>query len=147
MRARIDETGIVVQGVFIPQGQTGDPFFYTGGFTKRGWPELVMMGGHELLGQHLGNVAMTLLVNEVKPEPGDRIIVEYDDAPDVEFRFGAVRPQWVPEHITLPKRAGLGDPVGAVQVIWHDAQGRWPGEPGWEDYAGQPMLAGSTDGS
>jgi uncharacterized protein DUF4262 len=137
-RATIVEHGWMVQGVFpttesVARGETLT-FAYTVGLTAKGLPEMI------LVGLPLDGAADWL--NDAARQAVERGAVELDTDVDgiiagVSVRFTAT----TTAPLSVARRL-YGAGVRAVQMLWPDDQGRFPGDPAYDAVYGkqQPLL-------
>jgi uncharacterized protein DUF4262 len=137
-RATIAEHGWMVQGVFptaesVARGETLT-FAYTAGLTARGLPEMILVG--------LPLDGAADLLNDAAKIAVERGAVEFDADVDgiiagfpVRFTAATTAPLSV-------ARSLYGSRVRAVQMLWPDDQGRFPGDPAYDAVYGnqQPLL-------
>lgn len=129
-RALIAEHGWMVQGVFPTVDEPGPGFAYTVGLTANGRPELVVSGlGYEQGGAILNAAARRHLADELRPG----MVVE--GIASVPFTVVAA------PHAEIGMVRNLyGDRAEAVQLVWPDRGGNYPGDPGWTLGDGQPIY-------
>jgi hypothetical protein len=138
--AGVDElhSAVAEHGWLVVSGPLGDALpqvTSTVGLTARGLPELAVSG----LDADTGGA----LLHELAGRLADGEVVE-DGAPVHDLLDGAdpcldepVRPA-----VALPAGDLYGDAVVVRQLVWPDAEGRLPGEPGFAHPALQPLLPG-----
>jgi hypothetical protein len=103
------------------------PFAYTVGLTEKGHPELALVALDDRLSGMILNALGEAAVDGAHLEAGQRL----------EGLIGNDLSLQVLE-CPDPLRANLfsayvdGDPPAALQIVWPDAQGRFPGEPGFD---------------
>jgi hypothetical protein len=118
----IREHGWMIQGVFPTANDPCVGFSYTVGLTAAGLPELVISGlPHETGGAILNDAARRHLADEILPG------ATVDDIASVPFR--AVDAPLA--EVNMARNLYGDDRVRAVQLVWPDAGGFYPGEPGW----------------
>jgi hypothetical protein len=129
----IDRYGWAVQGV--QRSALHAPFSYTVGLTLRGLPELVVTGRGAVASAIVLNDAARLLVDRAAaPEPGALLAVGGGQLEVVSLPH--------PEaHLFVATGLFGEDVVSALQLVWADAQQRWP----WDarhggGRGGQPVL-------
>lgn len=129
----IAKHGWMVQGVFPTRNDPDAPFAYTVGLTAAGLPELVISGlSAETSCALLNNAARRSLGEEFKPgqvlDGIASVPFRVVDAPSAEVNMA---------HHLYEDRD-----VRALQLVWPDKGGAYPGEPGWSlpDDA-QPIYA------
>ncbi len=119
-QARIGEVikkyGWMVQGVF-PTGPADLGFAYTIGLTEAGLPELIISGTYDNQAKNLLNSAARQHASNEFAH-GDTV----DGIANVPFR--AIDAPEAPINIAHQR---YGSRVRAVQLVWPDANGRWPG--------------------
>ena len=136
----IDGAGHIVMGI-----QADPPFAYTAGLWEKGMPELIMFG----LSGPTSMAILNRVVDHIKTngmiQDGDLL----DDIATMPTKIGAVHDRHVVEHFKVAferierVKAEVAAPY-ALQIIWPDTQGRFPGDPLFEDRfsARQPLLNG-----
>lgn len=131
MMDRIIKHGHQVTIVFptkesIADGSMDYAFAYTIGRTMKDRPELLVTGS-------LPPEALGMILNETARVDDERPISAGDSVDEVldGYPVRIVR-------VTDPKTAGMtmalhymGDDIDALQVLWPDSAGRFPGEPGF----------------
>lgn len=130
--ATIAEHGWMIQGVFPTEADPGVEFAYTVGLTVAGLPELVISGlPLELAGTLLNDAARHSMGSEVKP--GDVL----NNIASVPFKVIAApkAPVNLARHLYSP------DTVLALQLVWPDDQGSYPGDAGWTLGDAQEVFA------
>jgi hypothetical protein len=130
----VQENGWLV--VTAPLGDGLPDATTTVGLTARGLPELAVVGlGHETGGALLHEVATRLTSGQAledgAPVPG------LVDGPHDPCLDEPVRPQ-----VQLPAADLYGDDVLLRQLVWHDAEGRLPGDDGFAHDDLQPLVPG-----
>lgn len=96
------------------------PVAYTVGLAQRGGPELLVTGVERQRAEQLLLHAAQEIIRGYVPMPGDRIT----------FPDGLLA-EWVE----------VERPVAALQLVWVDAEDRWPWDPTFNDgRGGQPIL-------
>ncbi len=134
VRDLIAEHGWMVQGVFPTETSPGAPFAYTIGLTAAGLPELVIAGlPAETAGAILNTAARHHLTDEIKPG------AVLDDLASVPFRVVAAPSAEIQQARNIYPAAG----VRAVQLVWPDDAGAFPGDGGWSLGDAQPIYDGS----
>lgn len=128
--AVIDEHGWMIQGVFDNDGGPG--FAYTVGLTPAGLPELVMSGlDHNTMATLLNAAAKRSLSEEVKV--GDLL----DGIASVGLRVvGAPGAE-----VNMARHLYGGSTVQALQLVWPDKAGAYPGDDDWSLGGLQPIFA------
>lgn len=127
----IAEHGWMIQAVFGTATDHDAPFAYTVGLTAAGLPELVVSGlPYETSGSILNDAARRHLADEI--QPGATV----DDIASVPFRAVAAP---LAEVNMARNLYGL-DRVRAVQLVWPDDAGNYPGDVGWKLGNGQPIY-------
>jgi hypothetical protein len=121
IREKIAEHGWMVQGVFPTTMQEGPAFGYTIGLTDAGLPELLLVGnlGFPNLQALLNGAALMHVKNEI--QPGD----ELTDLANMPFRVIAASTSEL--GMAHNYYRGLKE-VRALQLIWPDPDGKFPGE-------------------
>jgi hypothetical protein len=118
----ITERGWMIQGVFPTENDPGVDFAYTVGLTAAGLPELVISGlPHETAATLLNDAARHSLTAEVKP--GDVL----NDIASVPFKV-APAPR---AEVNMARHLYGPDTVLALQLVWPDNEGFYPGDAGW----------------
>ncbi len=132
----IAELGWMVQGVFPTADDPCVGFCYTVGLTAAGLPELVIAGvPYETGGPILNDAARRHLAEEIAPG------ATVDGLASVPFR--AVDAPLA--EVNMPRNLYGADRVRAVQLVWPDDGGAYPGEPGWSLGDGvQPIYREET---
>jgi hypothetical protein len=134
-----DETiaryGWMIQSVF-PVDPGGVGFSYTVGLAGKGLPEFIVFGWDQGLAQSvLNHLALRAIGGE--PFAADRELVGVLEGHTLRtYQVGDSS-----EHLTMSNaryRRG-GDPVAALQLVWPDMAGRWPGDPDC-NITWQPLL-------
>lgn len=129
----IAEHGWMVQGVFPRAGDEGTPFSYTVGLTAAGLPELVISGlPAELAGELLNTAAHQSLTTEFT---AGQVLT---DAASVPLRVVEAPAA----EVNVAHRLYPGS-VRALQLVWPDAAGVFPGDPGWSHGDAQPLYTTS----
>lgn len=120
-RTIIAEHGWMIQGVFPTATSPGTPFAYTIGLTASGVSELVISGlDANTAGSILNAAARRHLAEELRPG----MVVE--GLASVPFVVVAA-----PFAEVGMARNMYGDRVGAVQLVWPDEGGAYPGDERW----------------
>jgi hypothetical protein len=128
----IAEHGWMVQGVFPREYDTEAPFAYTVGLTVAGLPEIVVAGLPADLAQQILNAAARRML-DVEFQPGEMV----DDVASVSFRVMAAPDAAVNmAHHLYPARR-----VRALQLVWPDKDGAYPGDERWTLGDAQPVYA------
>ena len=118
----IAKHGWMIQGVFPREGDIDVPFAYTVGLTEAGLPELVIAGlGWPDAGHILNDAARRHTADEILPG------ATVDGVASVPFRAVAAPLA----EVNMARNLYGADRVRAVQLVWPDAGGAYPGEPGW----------------
>lgn len=125
----------------MPDGDGSYPFTYTVGLTEtRDHAELIVWGLNPGLAHGVLGCAIELIDAGAALADGDRyegVLAGYDvlvrDVADPESR-----------PLNLARGYNGGRPVKAVQILWPDSQGRFPGEPGCEESC-EASQAQTTD--
>ena len=129
---KIAAHGWAVQGV---GGDDEDPSFaYTVGLADQGRPELVMFG----LPIQIMHGLLNDLARQDLPEPGSFI----SEVANLPLRLDAVVPEKAKEYLTIANRHAQRV-VEAVQVVWPDREGLFPGDDGVDQEMmdkAQPLL-------
>lgn len=134
----IREHGHSVQCVF-PVDDDGHYFWYSIGRSVVGKPEILVTGPlpAEVGGWMVNEVARLYDENPTRFTPGTTIepdvllsgfpvkVVAVDNPVEAEM-FGATR--W------------FGDDLAAIQIVWPDKEGNFPGDEGWDDRFKQPVF-------
>jgi len=113
---------------------------YTVGLTGKGQPELAVLGlpsevGHPLLNQ----VARKVIDGEFTPREGGELTLEAeDDHPAVTFRFRTVPVDG--EQYPLNVATLIYPAARAMQVVWPDDGGHYPGDPEFTQSLGGALL-------
>lgn len=120
--------GIIAEHGWMIQGVGGGPdsptFSYTIGLTEFGHPELLMVGLDPRTAQSLLNTMGATVKNLGRAySPGDRV-AEVIAGFDVLLR-GPIDPV----KAQLIQALNMYGEIDALQVLWPDAEGRFPGEP------------------
>lgn len=128
----IAEHGWMVQGVFPTEHDREAPFAYTVGLTVAGLPELVISGLPADIAQQLLNAAAKqTLGSELRPGQTLAGIASVDfrivDAPAAEVNMA--------RHLYPDKT------VRALQLVWPDEGGAYPGDSAWSLDGAQPVYA------
>lgn len=138
IEANIEKHGLTVIGVFADPVGMKPTFSYSIGLTDRGWPEMIMVGLHAPYAKGFINALAR------RPEP-PKIGEQIDDLADLPIRIGAVSEEAIKAYMvqsTARQERTDGPRPTAVQVIYPDKDGRFPGEPGYDlDPRTQPLLA------
>lgn len=113
----IAKHGWVIQGVFGVREEEL-PFAYTIGLHEAGLPELIVSGGN--MHMMLNIAASDHLRNEI--QPGTLYRSNYLTYP--------LKPIKAPAAEIFFARRLYGPRVKAIQLIWPDNHGLWPGQPG-----------------
>lgn len=134
VEAKIAEHGWAVQGVGAGDGEPA--FAYTVGLVDQGRPELVMFG----LPMNVMHVLLNDLAASDLPAPGSLV----HEVANMPLRLDVVDPARSSEFLTVAAAHARGT-VDAVQVVWPDREGRFPGDPGFDVELGkaQPLLSGA----
>lgn len=121
-QALIAEHGWMIQGVFPTEKDPGVEFCYTVGLTVAGLPELVISGlPYETAGILLNIAAERSLGDEIKA--GDVL----DGIASVPFQVIAAPLA----EVNMARHLYGFAKVTALQLVWPDDGGAYPGEPGW----------------
>lgn len=127
----IAEHGWMVQGVFPRAGDDGEPFSYTVGLTLAGLPELVISGlPAELAGGLLNTAAQQSLTEEFT---AGQVLTETASVP-----LRAVEAPTA--EVNMARRLYPDHQVRALQLVWPDAGGAFPGDPTWSLGTAQPVF-------
>jgi Domain of unknown function (DUF4262) len=122
VREGIARHGWMLQAVFPVEAGDGPPFVYTAGLAALGHPELVVYG----LPHDTGGVILNELGRRVR---AGRRLVHGERLDDVVEGF-QVEVLAVADNQPLGVARRLYGPgVRALQIVYPDAEGRWP----WED--------------
>lgn len=123
----IDEIGHSVMGVF--GDETEPAFAYTIGLLRQDRPELVVVGVDPRIGHGILNSAAALDQPLEVGREYDKVVVGY------KVRIAEPSPEVI-EAMTLSQsynaQFGEGTPFRALQIVWPDPQGRYPGDPGYD---------------
>lgn len=131
-QATIAEHGWMIQGVFPTEHYPGVEFAYTVGLAAAGLPELVISGlPLNLVGTLLNDAAQHTLTTEL--HPGDVL----DGIASVPFRVIDAPAA----EVNLSRRFYGADKVRALQLLWPDDQGNYPGDEGWTLGDAQDVFA------
>lgn len=143
--ARIEEA-IRSSGQFVQAVLGSPPWAYTIGNTDRGMPEIVMTGLDPRLMHQLLNDAAEKRIDEEKPLVAGDFVSEIAGVP---LRVDAVHPSQIEgmmqQAVYREIRSGRNHrAITAVQLVWPDAKGIYPGEPGCTKAVEemQPLLSG-----
>lgn len=118
----IAEHGWMVQGVFPTADDPCVGFCYTVGLTTAGLPELVIAGlPYETSGALLNDAARVHLAEEITPG------ATVDGVATVPFR--AVDAPL--SEVNMARNLYGAENVRAIQLVWPDAGGAFPGDAGW----------------
>lgn len=108
-------------------------FSYTVGLTERLLPELIVMAVRPSDAVRLLDVWATYLMEESVVLPGETL----ETGPWLLEAVAVERPE---EHLLIADTV-YGERLRALQLVWADARGRWPWDPGHQARrAGQPVL-------
>lgn len=135
-REIIKKYGWMVQGVFPTVNEPDDvPFAYTVGLTDAGLPELTVSGlGPEQAMAILNTAAQQHCRQEftagslAEEIAANGVVFRVIDAPDVVMGIG--------------QRLYGGRPLRALQIVWPDREGHFPGDPGWLHPGAQEIFGG-----
>jgi hypothetical protein len=121
----IEQEGWLIQGVF-PVEEDGDFFSYTVGLTTKGLPELIVFGWPpEVAGVVLNDIARAAVAGTIKLAHGEVLT----DFLDHGYKLTLCAVKDTREHLTVANRFyGIDGPVRAVQLVWPDAEHRFPWE-------------------
>lgn len=138
-RAELDDViareGWAVQGVFPCTGQDGACFSYTIGMHAAGLPELLISGGtFPDMNMLLNIAAKDHLRNEFTP--GVLYVNKYFRFPMMPIKAPAAEIGWA--------KSVYGPTVKAIQLIWPDNKGLWPGQPGFNRKKQQDLFGTFT---
>ncbi len=126
-----DHDGWQVQ--FVEQEKR--PFAYTVGLHDRGLPELLITG----LNAHVSNRVLKSIGHMMVDDGAvlaPAMHIDYQD----RFLVEVVEVDYPDVHLTYAVKI-CGPDVRALQLVWADARGRFPWEPGWGDgRQRQPVL-------
>lgn len=141
VRRTVAARGWVVQGVTAEAGDDV-PFAYTVGMIPAGLPELVLSGLPMEVLHELINIAADAHLGQELTAGGTA-----EGLASVPLRVIACDPG-APVGVA---RALYGPAVTAVQLVWPDRDGAFPGEPGWrtaarQDLFGTPWWTAETQG-
>lgn len=133
----IDKYGFSTFSVFADEDFP--TFSYTVGLTGHGLPELVIVGIPPRDAQHILLEAAQRQVDRAAFVIGERIAEIF---PGFSVLSGDVSPQWARRLCNLAQVIADG-PVRALQLIWPDEKGLFPGEQGYNDryLEIQPLLS------
>ncbi|WP_168140629.1 DUF4262 domain-containing protein [Mycolicibacterium frederiksbergense] len=123
------------------------------GFTSGMWhsyrqPELAIygIGGHEVMTHTLNTVADRTVALGRQAEHDDRFSGVLN-MPGVAvggywLMLAQVHPSWLGSQFGISLEFNAGNQVDFLQVVWPDAEGRYPGEPGFDEALAdrQPLL-------
>ncbi len=142
IRQKVRDEGFVVQGVLpTKDGPAHVPFAYTIGLCDAGLPELIVSApaSPEMLHTVITAFVQHHLKDEIRP--GERI--SYSDlgietaSLEIDQRFRAAVSLSAPVQQALnyagTPDADLTGKVRVLQLLWPDEQGRFPGEPDYQD--------------
>lgn len=138
--ALIAEHGIAVQGVGAGDGEP--QFGYTVGLARLHQPEFLLFGLPMRLTQTLLNdIGLRVYRGEMAFSAGDTV---HHLVADFPVRLLAVTDSST--HLTMPNHlyGHPGAPIPALQIVYPDADRRWPWEPGARN-AGMPLLGPVPD--
>lgn len=125
----IAEHGWMIQGVFDTDGGPG--FAYTVGLTPAGLPELVMSGlDHNTMATLLNGAAKRALANELKA--GGLLV----GIASVTFQVVAAPTA----EVNMARHLYRGSNVRALQLVWPDKAGAYPGDDDWSLGGMQPIY-------
>jgi Domain of unknown function (DUF4262) len=118
------------------------PFAYTIGLHDRGLPELMLTGlPARTAGRLMNSIAHMIVDDGTVLAPGMHI--DYQD----EFLLEVVEVEHPDVHLTFAIALG-GPDIRALQLVWTDACGRFPWEPGWSrGRRRQPVFGRRAAGS
>lgn len=138
LHADVERDGWSYIAVFAAVGdEPSAPFGYTIGLRGLDHPDFLITG----VGHVMGHAILGGLVDRVKA--GER----FEDGQEVdEVLVGyKVRMRSVPKpgYPLNMARAYYDDDVTALQVVWPDADHRFPGDEGYDDTVPQPLADGS----
>lgn len=135
MQATVDEYGLAIQGVGAGDGEP--MFAYTVGLARFRQPELIIFGLPMRVAQGLLNDAgLRIVAGTLNLAAGDtvhRLVADYP------VRVLTVADS--DEHLTVANAlyGDDDDPLPALQLVFPDAEGRFPWEPG-NQVSGTPLL-------
>lgn len=123
------------------------------GFTSGMWhsyrqPELAIygVGDHEVVTHALNSVADRAAALGRQAEPDDRFagVLRMPGVAEDGYwlMLAEVHPSWLGSQFATSLEFNAGNPVPFLQVVWPDAAGRYPGEPGFDEALAdwQPLL-------
>lgn len=124
--ADIDRAGWAVVAV---EDERGDHVYtYTVGLTRcHGHPELLAGGRDFDVAHHVLDDLAALVVDGRRLEPGE--LLDRGELGRACLMVRVTSPSRLPIAQAVYGAEGMG-PVPALQVVWEDADGRWPWEPG-----------------
>ena len=142
IQATIAKHGVAIQGVFATEGEPGLNFSYTVGLTAHDHPEFIIFGLDPMRAARILNaLARPVLDTNVRWQLGPNLevfrgypaeLVEVVDS--TEYLNVANELYAEPLWANADRKS-----VDAIQVVYPDAEGLWPWEPG-SRVLGQPVL-------
>jgi hypothetical protein len=119
--------------VSVGGSRTRAEFSYSVGLTEHGCPELIVTGLRSEQAAGLLRLWGDYLLDESVVLPGEMMDAD-------PWFLQAVQVERPREHLLIADRF-YGEGLRALQLVWADAAGRWPWEPGHRGRpAGQPVL-------
>jgi len=132
-------------GQFIQAVLASPPWCYTIGNADRGLPELVMVGIDPYMTMGMLNDAGTAMRTDGRPYVDGEFLTRIASMP---MRVDVVHPTQIAGRMqqSVYRESRLGrDPalLGALQLVWPDRSGRFPGEAGYDESFApmQPLLS------
>ena len=137
LRGRLEEQCWVV--IYVQRDTYRPPYSYTVGLTDHGKPEIVVTGLPQQRAADLLNDVAAHVVHADPPEPGER--VPLTDGPLIEI----VQVAEPSAHLNVAV-ALCGPQLTALQLVYADDRGHWPGDRGFRGgRGGQPVLGARAD--
>lgn len=133
----ISRHGWMVQGVGAGEDSPG--FHYTVGLTLERHPEIITFGLPYQMGGTILNSVADLLRSGKRIEHGS---IRRDVIQNFPVEFVRVDEEQSRDHLTMAHRllSGGVTPVVALQMVWPDAQGRFPWDEGFDYGDAIPLL-------
>lgn len=124
---KIRECGWVVQGVM---GSEGIPsYVYTVGLFKKGLPEVVVLGLPSGVAMHtLNDIAAQMIAGTLVLEDGK--VVDEVFGGRVKAKFKRISKEQAHKALKIARILSNETLDAAFQLIWPDAEGRFPGQKG-----------------
>jgi hypothetical protein len=139
----ITEHGWYCQAVFPVDDDYQPHFAYTVGLCERGWPELVMIGLPAKASYRYLAELVARYVDERQPFPIGEPIGGLVDGHNLVLIEATADETWTEYAKLAHSRAEVhADGRRALQVVWPDAEGRYP--PGWSLAAWMQPLLGAA---